>query len=161
MGLGYFDTETAASSTFGFVVCLAGIIGTPLGGLLIDCYTTQGLKEDVTTPPPPYKDNDEMIGEIGGGYAAQELVNVTSGVNNIQKRKERRANYIILRGVTMIITISTFFGALFLCSVYKVTDCSLFLVLVTVGCMLVFLCNPGVNIALMTAVPEENRYELC
>jgi Na+/glutamate symporter len=153
MGLGYFDSETAASSTFGSVVCLAGIIGTPLGGFLIDCYTAEGLKEDLSSKE--YKDHDEK----GDGYKAeaQELVDITSGVNFIQKRKERRANEIILRGVTMVITISTFFGALFLCSVYKVADRALFLFLVTLGCMLVFLCNPGVNIALMTAVPEENR----
>jgi Na+/glutamate symporter len=149
--IGYFDSETAASSTFGSVVCLAGIIGTPLGGLLIDCYTAEGVEEDVSSTK--YKDDMDGIGKA----EAQELVDVTSGVNYIQKRKERRANEIILRGVTMVITISTFFGALFLCSVYKVADRSLFLFLVTLGCMLVFLCNPGVNIALMTAVPEENR----
>eukprot|EP00596_Hydrurales_sp_CCMP1899_P006873 CAMPEP_0119038546 /NCGR_PEP_ID=MMETSP1177-20130426/7531_1 /TAXON_ID=2985 /ORGANISM="Ochromonas sp, Strain CCMP1899" /LENGTH=399 /DNA_ID=CAMNT_0007001277 /DNA_START=781 /DNA_END=1980 /DNA_ORIENTATION=- len=150
MGLGYFDSETAASSTFGSVVCLAGIIGTPLGGLLIDCYTAEGVKEESSMK---YKDDMGGVGKV----EAQELLDVTSGVNFIQKRKERRANEIILRGVTMVITISTFLGAIFLCCVYKVADRSLFLFLVTLGCMLVFLCNPGVNIALMTAVPEENR----
>jgi Na+/glutamate symporter len=72
MGLGYFDSETAASSTFGSVVCLAGIIGTPLGGLLIDCYTAEGVKEESSMK---YKDDMGGVGKV----EAQELVDVTSG----------------------------------------------------------------------------------
>ena len=36
MGLGYFSFEPTASASFGGMVLLAGIVGTPLGGLLID-----------------------------------------------------------------------------------------------------------------------------
>ncbi len=34
---GFFSTESASSSVFGIVLCLAGAIGTPLGGILVDC----------------------------------------------------------------------------------------------------------------------------
>eukprot|EP01036_Dinobryon_divergens_P002532 gene2532-3327_t len=36
MGLGYFNTEMTASSAFGAVISLAGLVGTPLGGLWLD-----------------------------------------------------------------------------------------------------------------------------
>lgn len=36
ISLGFFDTETEASSVFGVVVSMAGLVGTPLGGYLVD-----------------------------------------------------------------------------------------------------------------------------
>lgn len=36
IALGFFDTETEASSIFGIIISIAGLIGTPLGGYLID-----------------------------------------------------------------------------------------------------------------------------
>jgi MFS family permease len=40
MGMGYFDTEEEASFTFGAAVSIAGILGTPLGGYLMDKFCT-------------------------------------------------------------------------------------------------------------------------
>ncbi|CAM9684052.1 unnamed protein product, partial [Heterosigma akashiwo] len=40
--LGFFSTETEASVTFGGVVSLAGLVGTPVGGLLLDAYKVDG-----------------------------------------------------------------------------------------------------------------------
>ena len=37
-GMGYFDTEEEASFTFGAAISIAGILGTPLGGYLMDLY---------------------------------------------------------------------------------------------------------------------------
>ena len=36
IALGFFDTETEASSIFGVIISIAGAVGTPLGGYLID-----------------------------------------------------------------------------------------------------------------------------
>jgi len=36
MGLGFYDSEQDASTMFGVVISLAGIIGTPLGGIMMD-----------------------------------------------------------------------------------------------------------------------------
>ena len=47
MGLGFFDSETSASSTFGAVVCVAGLVGTPLGGYVLDQMTRKSrLRND-------------------------------------------------------------------------------------------------------------------
>jgi len=39
MGLGYFNSETSASAAFGVTVSIAGMLGTPLGGLMLDRLT--------------------------------------------------------------------------------------------------------------------------
>jgi MFS family permease len=36
MGLGYFDTESQSSTIFGGLICLSGVIATPLGGWVLD-----------------------------------------------------------------------------------------------------------------------------
>jgi hypothetical protein len=144
MGLGYFDTETAASSTFGSVVCLAGIIGTPLGGLLLD-YNMSGYKDEGTD-----LQSERCLEAAAGDDSA-----------TIQKNIDVKASSNALKCATKMITFGTLLGTIFLCSVYAVYDRALYLVLVTLGCLFVFLCSPGVNIGIMSAVPEENRYVQC
>lgn len=41
MGLGYFDSEVQSSTCFGAVVSVAGIIGFPLGGFILDFYSAK------------------------------------------------------------------------------------------------------------------------
>ena len=144
MGLGYFDSETAASSTFGSVVCLAGIIGTPLGGLLLD-YNMSGYKDESID-----SENERCLeAAVGDDHTT------------IQKNIDVKASRNALKCATKMITFGTLLGTIFLCSVYAVYNRALFLVLVTLGCLFVFLCSPGVNIGIMSAVPEENRFVLC
>ena len=50
-----------------------------------------------------------------------------------------------LKIMMMIVAASTFSATVCLCSTYWVTSRELFMLLVTVGCMLVFLCNPAVS----------------
>ena len=38
IGIGFWNTETEASSIFGVVISVAGLVGTPLGGWLVDYY---------------------------------------------------------------------------------------------------------------------------
>jgi MFS transporter, Spinster family, sphingosine-1-phosphate transporter len=44
MGLGFYNTESAASTIFGIIVSIAGIIATPLGGWIVDIL--QGISTD-------------------------------------------------------------------------------------------------------------------
>ena len=142
MGLGYFDSETAASSTFGIVVCLAGVVGTPLGGLLLDFCVRK--KES----------------ESKGSDAAQESAALTtSDDDDVAVRNTETKD--TLQWVTKIITVGTFMGCMFLCAVYAIHNRILFLLMVTTGCLLVFLCNPCVNIGIMMAIPEKNRSVKC
>ena len=45
IGIGFWDTETEASSIFGVVISVAGLVGTPLGGWLIDYYDEKLKRE--------------------------------------------------------------------------------------------------------------------
>jgi len=45
IGIGFWDTETEASSIFGVIISVAGLVGTPLGGWLID-HCDKRLKRD-------------------------------------------------------------------------------------------------------------------
>ena len=143
MGLGYFDSETAASSTFGIVVCLAGVVGTPLGGLLLDFCMKNSDSKSIGS------DSTRCEQDL-------ESAALTSADDDVAVRSTETTE--TLKWVTKIITIGTFIGCLFLCAVYAVYDRFLFLVMVTMGCLLVFLCNPCVNIGIMMAVPEKNRF---
>ena len=147
MGLGYFDSETAASSTFGSVVCLAGVIGTPLGGILLDYGLNRSNR----------KTDTQLESQRNNAECELEALNLATHPQHQQEETEKEKNKYGLICVAMIITIATFFGALCLCSVYFVYDRIFYLFLVTLGCLLVFLCNPGVNIGIMMSVPEKNR----
>lgn len=48
MGLGLFDSETAASTAFGGIISVAGLVGTPLGGYLLD------MRRPLTSQPWQY-----------------------------------------------------------------------------------------------------------
>lgn len=147
MGLGYFDSETAASSTFGSVVCLAGVIGTPLGGILLDYGMNQSDKKHEHDAQYQESNVESEFGALNISTDGQK--------ENVENEKKTNKNGLIC--VTKIITIATFFGAVFLCSVYAIYNRLCFLLLITFGCLLVFLCNPGVNIGIMMSVPEKNR----
>lgn len=41
MGMGYFDTESESSTIFGGLICLSGVIATPLGGMVLDRMLTK------------------------------------------------------------------------------------------------------------------------
>ena len=47
LALDFFDTEVAASSAFGILVSIAGMIGFPLGGKLIDIYSRRRKNTNV------------------------------------------------------------------------------------------------------------------
>ena len=150
MGLGYFDSETAASSTFGSVVCLAGILGTPLGGFLLD----HRLNKVKIKERPVVVDNASDVESV---VFAQECVSGGAHKSGGIDTNPIASPY-ALKCVTEIATIGTFLGAVLLCSVYFIHNRFLYLLLVTLGCMLIFLCSPSVNIGIMMAVPDENRY---
>jgi hypothetical protein len=254
MGLSYFDSETEASSMFGLLVSVAGIVGTPLGGMLVDA-TTQGGKGDSSscsvgsnsvsvtasvplsssslsplspplspssveagsvfdtsdgntrairtesTPVPPVDgDNTKCHGAEGdhaltdkkddGRTANARTINSLTNMdpsrtatectnsggkdshhhrlqqqeNESEKQQNAEANchaednkYFIIRTTSTLVAASSALGTSCLVLVYFVHPKALFLLLMTVGCMFIFLCNPAINIGVMTSVPEGNK----
>ena len=56
-----------------------------------------------------------------------------------------------------IVSLSTLAATFSLCGTYWSADRLSFLLLVTGGCLLVFLCNPAINMGLMLSVPHHSR----
>ena len=67
MGLGIFQTESESSTMFGILISIAGIIGTPLGGLLTD-HATRG---------------NEIGGTNKSGSSSEDSINVNSRLQKI------------------------------------------------------------------------------
>ena len=45
MALGIFDKETTAATIFGGLICIAGIVGTPIGGYIIDRLPSDQVRQ--------------------------------------------------------------------------------------------------------------------
>jgi hypothetical protein len=73
---------------------------------------------------------------------------------------ERAANVIAHRSLRVmmgIVALSTLCATACLCGTYWSADRLSFLLLVTAGCLLIFLCNPAINMGLMLSVPLHSR----
>ena len=52
MGLGYFDTESESSTTFGALICMSGMIATPLGGVILDRVLATATQRHIMRTQP-------------------------------------------------------------------------------------------------------------
>jgi MFS family permease len=141
MGLGFFDVEAHASATFGMLVCLAGILGTPLGGLMID-----GI----------------MKYRLGHQLPASSLdMSLHSIENEEEEEKETSPAPLNERALMELIGEMTywtnFFATLIFCCLFFVEDKFSFMALITLGCFFVFMSYTGVNMATMLSVPLKHR----
>jgi predicted MFS family arabinose efflux permease len=136
MGLGFFNTETEASSCFGVLVSVSGIIGNLSGGILLDRNIA-----------------------IAKAKRQQELDNREVGLHDLSKDEdEDRAEELIhVKASTSLITVTSFFGCCAMWSCYLIMDKYLFMIAIGTGCALMFMATPGINIGAMNAVNMENR----
>ena len=135
MGLGIFETESESSTMFGVLISIAGIIGTPLGGILTDYVTT---KRDSTIHGDSVQDGSSSSSSSGSG--------TTSSKNNI-----------CLQNISELIYWSSFVGTILLCLLYFITSKALYLLVVTVGCAFLFLTTSAIAMGTMLTVPKDSR----
>ena len=131
MGLGYYDSETDASALFGVLVSVAGIVGTLLGGYLLD----RSLKKHNE------KRDDSEMG--------------LKDVSHAQQVKDQKIATI--KTATMFVAIGCTVGAVCMWSIYLIYDKTLYMMMIGTGCAFLFMTTPGISIGAMTAVKEENR----
>eukprot|EP00386_Alphamonas_edax_P014342 GDKI01044101.1.p1 GENE.GDKI01044101.1~~GDKI01044101.1.p1 ORF type:complete len:261 (+),score=88.95 GDKI01044101.1:30-785(+) len=127
LGLGFFEKQTAASVTLGAVASLAGVLGTPLGGVFLGPIT----KREAPT---------RVEGESDASHTAKlELFknNQLSAILSQNALQSLAGMLLLLWGISM--------------------DKWGFLMLLCVGLSTIFCTQSGVNISSMLAVPEENR----
>jgi MFS family permease len=137
LGLGYFDLESQASSMFGILISVAGVVGVPFGGYCLDSLTRQritsssssssttnnndhGEGNDPTRSAPV---NEKMVMEVAGCWSYW-------------------ANY---------------FGVLLFCCLYFVQDKTAFLTVITLAAFAVFSSSTCLNMATMISVPVRHQ----
>ena len=135
MGLGFFDDESKASTTFGAVICIAGIIATPLGGYLVDRRTAYLQKYIIGSTYV------EKMKSFSDWRTFSDDHNTSSGSTTIEGMAS-------LVAATEVITISSIFGVVILATVYVIYNLSAYMLIVCFGAGFIFLCTPGINIGI-------------
>ena len=139
MGLGYFDYESQASTIFGILVSLAGVCGTPLGGLLID-----GIVQ--------YKKKPLALQENRGGNDEDGHEDAVT-----ENQPEPVDEQTLLEVIGSLTYWANFLATLIFCLLYYVEDRFSFMALITFGCFLVFTTYTGINMATMLSVPLKHQ----
>lgn len=150
LGLGFFDVETAASSAFGILVSLAGIIATPLGGFLLDKLISRRII--IPTPSGKHETHpqvdleEEEIEEIIHSPAA-----AATAPGNFRNKK------IMLQTISQLSYWLNYFGSLFFCLTFYLTNEIAFLAFIGIGCACIFATSTAINMGTMLSVPTENQ----
>jgi MFS family permease len=151
MSFGFYDTESEASTMFGVLISLAGIFGVPLGGWYIDFFSKRrGLL-------PDKNENDSTKDNSGkaenGGVVAEEMDDQERLLNNLDDKSKHTILDIILGQLVWASIV-----AIFLLSIlYIVYNKGLYLFLIVCGCFMLFFTFTGIYMAVMVAIPVENR----
>ena len=173
IGLGFFDDAVSASLTFGAVVSLSGLVGTVLGGSLLDVgvgaaaarcrarpsrrsrrspsTTTTTAWPTPAAPPPPAADERRALlgaaaadGRARSGFRAERAAEPPAGVKLVVCCEQ--VWWLNLAGLGL-----TTAGAL--CAKSKYT----FMAMIGFGTLPLFACTAGMNLAIMESVPAANR----
>ncbi len=137
MGIGFYETETQASTLFGVLISIAGIVGTLAGGFLLDKRMAKDQARHQT-----------------------ERNSMELSVDGLAKRKRHEAREIKNKQITTactIMVIANFFGALLMWSVYLIYNKALYMIAIGLGCALMFSTTPAISIAAMNSVKSGNR----
>lgn len=147
MGLGFFDTETEASTVFGIIISIAGMIATPFGGVMVDYFLSRPA-DDVSTAPPTHLNHpNEPPTDSHGHIVAEDLMNSS----------DPRHNSLALYRLSIFIAVFTVIGTFLLCICIVIDNRGAFLFVLGVGSGVVLTVNPAMNMAVMLAVPSTYR----
>ena len=152
---------------------IAGIMGTPLGGLAIDYivkvatnqveqYHYRVTESNITNNTNIFNRNNSY-NEIYFEYEVTPVVprSVSTAGHVIPPMDPVSQQHIIDRlsmpSIIYFIIICSIVGMSFLCAIYFIVDLRLYILCVTFGCIFVFICNAGINMVIMTAIPIQTR----
>ena len=163
MNLNYFKSETEASVTFGIIVCLAGIIGTPLGGIILDKITAYKRHHNAAI-----NNKSVIFGSFSGKSAHGAYEPLVNRINDDADDADLISNdkgmkYIsetdleVLHSDTQIMTVASFIGFISMTIVYFTHSKVFFLMIVFTGMLFIFLATSGINLGIMLSVPLQNR----
>eukprot|EP01036_Dinobryon_divergens_P024156 gene24156-32573_t len=158
IGLGFFDKESQASTVFGVLISISGLIATPLGGMILDSLIKKkkSVEESSTNLVSSADADGDGYGNVLGEedekneYNTIALLESSSSVLGKQRRHE-------ISSLTKLIVSSSIMGLLFLSLTYTVYNIVLYLFMVCIGCASLFLTFSAINMGFMLSVPAENR----
>jgi MFS family permease len=206
LALDYFDSEVAASSVFGILVSLAGIIGFPIGGMLIDLLSKHHHKTlspssevnaalFIDAPNENLRDEEQdeegrgtgeetTGGEGGAGFTSSPFPHTLSyspeqtkeGGRKVsrhgrpsdeqQEKEDEKAaseDFYSIKNLTdlycssYVMTISSIFGLLFICSAYFAHEVISALTVLFFGTIFLFICNSSTSIGVIYSIPIQHR----
>jgi MFS family permease len=180
LGLGYFDDEATASSVFGVLISIAGILATPLGGWLVDALqrtarhpstAASGSRSGVTVPrtslrSPRRRDADSsavdtrdrddviIVPPVVGDFEAIETDTDTDTDGAAVAAHPTVEDMQLLAQVSMAMYWATWLSAvLFSVVVFCETRAS-FLAVLTLAAACCFVTNAGVALGQIASVPR-------
>jgi len=160
IGLGFFDKESQASTVFGVLISVSGLIATPLGGMILDALIKKKKKSVEESRTSLI--SAAAAGEDGGGHALVEeeeedeynTIEMPSAESSSILRMQRRHE---IDSLTKLIVSCTIVGLLLISLTYTVYNIVLYLLMVCVGCAFLFLTFSAINMGFMLSVPTDNR----
>jgi len=136
-GIGYFDSQTEASTIFGILVSVSGVIGSLGGGFILDARAKKATSAYLSAQ-------------------AQVRGEESSGTDHSDADKAAIGALYLVQACGLIFSCSVC-GAIALWSVFLIRDEVLFLLITALGCTFVFLTTPCINLAVMQSVPLQSR----
>lgn len=161
IGLGFFDKESQASTVFGVLISISGLIATPLGGMILDSLIKKkkNVEESRTSLVSSADADGGGDGNALGEEEEENEYNTLATPTSLESSssvlgKQRRHE---ISSLTKLIVSCTTMGLLFLSLTYTVYNIVLYLLMVCVGCASLFLTFSAINMGFMLSVPTENR----
>ena len=133
LALGFFDDEVKAAFVFGGIVCVAGIVGTPMGGVIIDRFkgTSSSYLNDRDTETDIDRETDTD--------------------------REEETKFRILETILNLMTLIIVCGMVIVWQITYVESKTIFLTCILAGCLTLFMSTSFFNLGSMLAVPSEHR----
>lgn len=162
MGLGYFDSEALASASLGIILCLTGIIATPLGGFTFDVINKRSMAQTKNNAP------DEVEMQPLGSFVLHNQFDAygredrsasmaTDGTIQSDIEEEGTSDGLQeLNGAKVLFT-SVIIGTVILCSSVVVRSRGAFLFMAALGLSAIFFTSAPFGMLLMMIVPKQNR----
>lgn len=153
MGLGFFNTESEASTVFGVVVSISGLIFTPVGGILLDRLLSDHRTRASSNAAQETIVN-EILEEIDEQQLAPLVVDSPDPVDGVVYTPKQSDN---LRKIALFVAGLTTVGGALLVLMFFVRSKELFLTLVTFGCGIIFATNSAINMGVLLSVPTTSQ----
>jgi predicted MFS family arabinose efflux permease len=152
LGLGFFDSETESSTIFGILISISGIVGTPFGGKILDYIVAKGRVSESESDGDG-RDSKALLGGQKELRSDAPVIENTSSVSDHVLAEHVSQLPEILKALAMV----SFSGACIMCTVTFMRNKAAFLILIFLGCAILFATSAGINVAVMKSVNPEHK----